>query len=238
VATDWKEVVSRKYAGVPFSVWAAVVVVGTLGYTYWKNRQTAATAAANPANAAPTGDTAATGQPIFLAQQPPVQSTTGAVLTGTGQPQTNEDWRRQAVEWLIQHRNLTADHAQAVVDGYLSGGNLSFQDGQLRDAVISQFGIPPELPSPVGTTGPELSAPTGFVVSDVTRSGFHLAWQPVQGATAYEILYPNGHTSRVTMPAGGFFGIRANTPYTVKVRARSATGAVSGWSSYTVRTAK
>lgn len=143
-AVNPKAILTQKIGGIPFPVLAGVVVVGALGYSMYRKRK---------AGAAPAADTSAggnqtdQGQPVFEANKVPAQSTTNAVLAGTGQIATNDDWRRLGIQWLVSNKAMSATDASRVIDDYLAGNPQSVSDGQLRDAVIAVYGLPPTIPS-------------------------------------------------------------------------------------------
>ena len=73
--------------------------------------------------------------------------------------------------------------------------------------------------SPAGT----LSAPTNLQTSAVTTNNFTLSWNPVAGATGYEIHYPNGVDKTLTDTHAFIYGLAAHTTYTFTVYAMNGT---------------
>ena len=74
-------------------------------------------------------------------------STTEAITV-----QTNERWLSQGVNYLIAQGLAGGGQAQVALQKYLNGEQLSYSEGQLRDAVIKQYGLPPESISAGGTS--------------------------------------------------------------------------------------
>src|SRR5215470_12537815 len=151
-SVDFKEIAHSKIGPVPFPVAAGGVIVGAFVYSVWRNRQAGTKGATDASATGAEGDNTDTGQPIFVANPSPVQPTTSAILTSTGAVATNDDWAKQAVQWLIANRHTDAVTAQRAIGDYLAGNPQSFSDGQLRDAAINALGLPPDLPQPGGST--------------------------------------------------------------------------------------
>lgn len=141
LAETFKAAAGRKVLGVPFPVAAGIVVVGTIAYGVIRKRgevQTEAQSAdtATPADYSSLDSVSNTGG--FSAQP---------ILTSTGAPDSNDSWGRRAIEWLVANKGMGYGNAQQLVNDYLSGNQLSIQSGQLRDAVVSALGLPPQIPS-------------------------------------------------------------------------------------------
>lgn len=140
----FKNVTGKKVLGVPFPVAAGVVVVGTIGYGYIRNRNNKAQATAQSADPGTTNSDAAS-----VADN--ISSSGGftalPTLTATGASDTNDSWSRRAIDWLVANKGLGYGAASQIVQDYMSGNQLSIQSGQYRDAVVSALGLPPTIPS-------------------------------------------------------------------------------------------
>lgn len=156
IPAEVKKVISGKIVGIPFAVAAGVVVVGALLYSWWKKRKAGTAAVSADTAAAAPGGNSTDSQPLFLAHEP-----TPPVLTSTNQPATNEDWRRQAIQWLISNKQLSSTDAARIIDDYLAGNQQSQADGAFRDAVVNVLGLPPTIPSGGTTVNPPKAAKQG-----------------------------------------------------------------------------
>jgi len=145
---DFKAIADKKVGGIPIVAAAGIVTAATV-YFVWQQKKTGSTAATSPDVLATTGDTTAS-QPVFSALPAPV-------LTSTGEAPTNDTWTKSAVQWLMTQQSMSAGEAQAVVNGYLQGGDLTYEQGLQRDAVVKALGLPPDLPS-TGTTAGSANA--------------------------------------------------------------------------------
>jgi len=190
-AETFKAIWGKKVAGIPFAALALIVVVGALGYSMWRQRGAVAPSAAEDATA--EGDTEDSGQPLFLANPVPSQPSAPGILSNTGQPPTNDDWLRLGIEWAQKNKGVSATEAQRVLSDYLNGSAQSWQDGQVRDAVIAAIGLPPELPSAASPTGPQTLARPVLSVKSRGRKVARIVWTASPGASGYRLLF-NGKT--------------------------------------------
>lgn len=171
-----KELASKKVAGVPLLYIAAGVGVVLLYLAIRsKPTNTDAVDTSEPVDTL-TGDESLSGDaamtplvtnPIFVAN--PSQ----AVVSEN----TNGLWSRQAIQWLISN-GATAGDATTAIQKYLSGENLSYSEGQLRDAAVKEFGLPPEDFSSgrtLGYNGPAAKQgepPTDHIVKGKSDNSF------------------------------------------------------------------
>jgi hypothetical protein len=72
---------------------------------------------------------------------------------------SNEEWLSKGVAYLGTSRNVSGGTAQAALQAYLDGASMSYDQGVMRDAVISQYGLPPFV-GPIGATGTRPVSPT------------------------------------------------------------------------------
>ena len=78
---------------------------------------------------------------------PAVPNGTVIVAPSTPEPdeapyEDNSTWMRKAVAFLIA-KGFNPGDAQLAMQAYLSGAQLSYQQGQMRDVVVREFGLPP-----------------------------------------------------------------------------------------------
>jgi hypothetical protein len=157
---SFKEIARKKVAGVPVIYLAGGFVV-ILGIVAYKMKSTATPPA--------TGDESTTTDNVptdgasdasGMAGDYSGLSTTGTVIVSPQQTttedavkETNDTWERSAVTYLIESKLATPGDAQSAISHYLSGNDLSFDEGKLRDAAITKLKLPPEPLSGIGTTG-------------------------------------------------------------------------------------
>lgn len=147
----FSEIVQKKVFGIPVVYLGLAAALG-LALLAWKIKPTAV---------AP--DTAA---PVEPEAEP---DTSGLVTTGTvvvapqDQPdvpvvqQTNEDWVRAGADYAANDAKVaTYGDALAALTAYINGEDLSFDQGKIRDAVLSKLKAPPE---PLGKIGITASQP-------------------------------------------------------------------------------
>jgi hypothetical protein len=152
---------SKKYLGVPV-VYYAGLFVGILLVVAWKMKSADTTAVdgdvpATDANGvtdilSPDGVGGDGNYDGFIANPPPAY-TQVATPAGAGTTvDTNDAWLSRGVAWSVSKGLATAGTAQDALSSYLNGNQLSYAQGQIRDAVIKEFGLPPEVPTPGGTS--------------------------------------------------------------------------------------
>lgn len=69
--------------------------------------------------------------------------------------QTNEEWERTAIQLLIDDKKATPTEAQAAIHTYMEGGNLTYDQGVLKDYAVGKMGLPPEPMPVIGQVGPK-----------------------------------------------------------------------------------
>ncbi len=65
----------------------------------------------------------------------------------------NNTWVSKGVQYLVSNNRATGGVALAALTKFTSGDNLSFAEGELRDAVIKEYGPPPDPLVQIGSTG-------------------------------------------------------------------------------------
>lgn len=154
---DIKGALSKKVAGVPV-IYLAALFVGILAVVAWRMKPSSdePEAGGDPASEnGVDGDPDPYENPEWSANAPPVYvSPDPAAVTGNPTIQTNEQWVAKGTEWLVAQGRASGGNAFAILNRYIDGDQLSYAEGQLRDAVIKQFGVPPEPFVPGSTNKP------------------------------------------------------------------------------------
>lgn len=146
----------KKFLGIPV-LYLAALFVTILAVIAWRMKSSTATdpnADPTATNADLTGDQPTNDNGDLL----PTLSG-GTVVAGNvdsvpdpTKVATNDTWYKSAVEWLANSQSVNSGDAQAALQAYLSGANLTYAQGNIRDLAIKQFGLPPSPPT-VGQTG-------------------------------------------------------------------------------------
>ena len=144
----------KKVAGVPvLYLFGAGAVV--LAFYAWKAKGKSATVTtAGDTTAAPTTTSPATTGTTAGSVYSSLTSGDGTVYASAGQVPdtapataaitTNDQWLSKAVAYIVGNDSSASPGAvQTALSTYLSGGQLSIQQGKWRDTAITQFGLPP-----------------------------------------------------------------------------------------------
>lgn len=209
-------------------VWAgAALIVGIAGYAWWRAGQN---------GAAPAEDELFAGEGIDDGTQWPYRP--GGSSTVDAEPQdpadlppgTNDEWARRATDRLVD-AGWDPQLVATVLGKYLGRQKLTTSEADLVRAAFALVGQPPNDPPPIvlvpvppspqpaPQTG--LSAPTGFKVTVRGRTSLRLDWQPVKGATGYQVDIIGGTSKIVRWSSARFTGLKPATRYRLRVRARS-----------------
>lgn len=163
-----KGLLRKKVAGIPVLYIAGVAVL-VLAFVAYKMDAKAGDAGtdttsdadgADTAGATPDADaTAAALDPASYASLDSNGTVTVTQPDGSSQSTdvvvaTNDTWEATGVTYLIAQGLATGGDAEQALSDYLNGAQLSFNAGALRDAVIKQYGLPPNPPTPGGTLAP------------------------------------------------------------------------------------
>lgn len=65
----------------------------------------------------------------------------------------NQTWVSKAVQYLVKNNRATGGVALTAMTKFVNGDNLSFDEGELRDAAVKELGPPPDSLVTIGTTG-------------------------------------------------------------------------------------
>lgn len=144
------ELMRRRIGGIPVLYIAALitVVLAVVAYRMKRIPDTAGDTPEEPAEDTPDGDGPDVNRVTFTANPNP--NLTPSITV----EETNETWRRRAYDWILGQNLATPLDAGRILDSYLSGGSLSFDDGAIVNKVLKALGPPPESP-----TGTKVGAP-------------------------------------------------------------------------------
>lgn len=170
----FKALMSRKVAGVPVMLIAAIVMAVLLYFAF--KMKPAPEEEELPTDEATTdgGDLPDTSQPVFGAN-PVIYQPSGGSVASVPQEDTNELWARRAIEWLIQNGE-SYSAASGAISKYVAGESLTPEETKIRDKAIAHFGIPPETPEyapdvPATVTPDDAPAPSGVYNGPATKQG-------------------------------------------------------------------
>jgi hypothetical protein len=163
---------SKRYLGVPVvylagAVVAILVIVAYLGSkknTTGATASTATTAPVDPYQTLNSTGTVTTSQPVYYVPANTQNVDTTAV-------QTNADWQKKAVEYLVANGSTVGD-AQGAIQAYVTGQDMTYAQSNLVNTAVAKFGLPPTItnigsvaakPSDVVTAPENSSAPVNDV---------------------------------------------------------------------------
>lgn len=177
MAIDFKAIMAKKVGGVPVLYIAAggAVVLAVVAYKM-KDTTPAADASGDAGSGAEdkstsgkSGGFAKTANSVDGADYSGLDSD-GTVIVQPQQPEktekveeTNETWGKAAIAYAIEKKLATPGTAEATVQAILSGAQLSYEQGVLRDQLYTKLGSPPEGVKNSGTKeAPAQKQFTGF----------------------------------------------------------------------------
>lgn len=144
-------VLRKKIGGIPVIAIVAVGV-GVLAFVAWRLPSNQVGGAEEVS--ADTGDDPGEAFGGGLTETGDWTSETPLITNTTPQSQVVADnnnlWSKRAVEWLIA-QGSNAGAAQLAISNYINGETLSYDEGELRDKAVKQFGLPPEPITPGNT---------------------------------------------------------------------------------------
>ena len=155
---------NRKFLNVPYLYWAAGFVA-VLALLAWRMKPSAAAEVEEDEGADDSGYDSGGA----LAEQYP-DMPTGTVIVAPNPPEQdnsldnqsitdNETWLKRGVAFLVG-RGTGAGEAQAALQTYLEGKDMSYSQGKLRDTVIAELGMPPVAPA-IGKTNADVARQQG-----------------------------------------------------------------------------
>ena len=154
----------KRVGGVPVVYLAGGVVLILAVYAYRARSTT--TKAGDAATATPVDGTGTLGGEVY----PNMPQGTVIVAPVTSAPsgpsnssiETNDQWLRSGVT-LLAKSGKGPGVAQEALQAYLNGNRLSYEQGAMRDTVLSELGLPP-YPPDSGGTDPKTVDPTSTTV--------------------------------------------------------------------------
>lgn len=207
----------KKVLGVPVSYLAALGVAILAYYAYkvhdasattTDTASTDGTSGTDSTDADATDGTADTAD--FTANPAPTYDTTTATTTTVA---TNASWESAGIQWAIAQGLGTAGTVQGALDAYLNGDQTSYAQGAIRDAVIKQFGPPPDLPTSGGTAAKPASRqgtpPLTHTVQSTTDNTF---------TKLAQLYYGNTSGDRIDLLQINNMGLGAAGPWAVGTR--------------------
>jgi LysM repeat protein len=209
--TGWT---TKKVLGVP-ALYLALGFVLVLAVFAWKMQSTpkASDDSADVTPAESSDDTILRESETYPAL--PLGTVTAPPPTPAGPSNTtitsNDDWLRKGVAFLITRQYGPGD-AQQALSLYLEGGQLTYAQGQMRDLVIREYGIPP-YPTAIGGTLPDIARTQGPLPRDHIVKG-----SADDTANELAALYYNRSDSFAVAAVSGANGGRAT--YTVGTTVR------------------
>lgn len=219
MAVDVKALASKRVLGVPvlYLVGAGVAVLAVYAWRLKPASEGPPSASEDPSSADATDVVASDTLPT-LPQGTVVAASTTASGSGASNSsiETNSDWLRKGVAYLISLGKNPGD-SQVALQTYLSGSSLSYAQGQMRDYVVKEYGIPPEdfiagnTAAPVATKtntptpAPTNKAPVTNTAAPAVRrytvvpgdslskiaSRYGTTWQAIYNANRSQIRDPN-----------------------------------------------
>jgi hypothetical protein len=150
---NFQEIARKKVAGVPVIYLAAGAVV-ILAIVAYKMRPSSAPE--DPTTGDPTeGGLAPTPNPYDSL------SSDGTVTVVQGGPSTvpdeevstNSTWVTKGAAWLVKNKSVPGSDAIAALNKYINGQDKSYDEKQWVDAVIAEYGAPPDGIAEGGKTG-------------------------------------------------------------------------------------
>lgn len=204
-----------------------------VGWRWWKARQATASAAAAAAQST-DGSFADAGTLPSVSGAVPADGSFGGTTGGTGsdttgQILTNSQWSNDALAKLTSTGSYDAGAVAAALGAYLTSQPLTSDQQAIVRAAIGVSGYPPVGTFsiiPGGDTGLSV-APSGLSATNVSTSSASIGFTGVPGATSYQVVVngvPGATGASSPIPVTG---LAQNTPYTVHVVAKTASGKTS-----------
>jgi hypothetical protein len=229
---NYSELVSKKVAGIPVLYLAGAAVI-VLAIVAWRMKPSADFSdAEGDVQGSPEGGSGVptegddpyagleTNGTVTVVQQPPAAA----------EPvqKTNEDWAKEGAEWAVTGAaqaagiHTTGAAARAALNHFLYGEDLSYEEGQIVNAVIREKGQPPEGVGAIGKI--PTSAPTAPSAPAQKQFTNYPGTHTVRGSndntfTKLSVLYyGSSYAKNVDLIAASNLGINRDTPIAVGTR--------------------
>lgn len=131
----------RKVGGVPI-LYIAAGVVAILAVYAWRARTIPS--ADSPADESTDLRDEGVTESVPDIERFPSAAAPSPTVDVTPPDKTNEDWRRDAIGYLIS-QGATAGAAHDAIERYIDGESLSVEQGRLRDSAVRKLGLPPDV---------------------------------------------------------------------------------------------
>jgi nucleoid-associated protein YgaU len=154
---DFKSIAAKKVAGVPVLYLGAAAVI-LLALYAWKMKSSTPTSE-EPVAEEETDTTTTDPDYSGLATTGTVTVVQQAAEETEAVKETNDDWLRSAVTYLMAEKGATAGDAQTAITNYLEGNDMTYEQGQLKDAAVAKLGLPPERIAVLGNVGSKADPP-------------------------------------------------------------------------------
>lgn len=147
----FNEIAQKKIFNIPVLYIAAAAVI-VLAIVAWRMKPTpdADTPGVDP-EAALDGIDDVEGVAVSPGNPYAGYNTTGTVVVAPQQPEepevivkTNEDWVKEAAEWLVGKREATGVEAASALNKFIGGEDLTYDEGLLVNSAIAEKGQPPD----------------------------------------------------------------------------------------------
>lgn len=207
---DVGSVLEKQVGPFPMGVWVALVG-GGLGIAWYVNRKGGGTpAAATPTEATGSGDFATVGADAG-ASAPTVTDTS---------PQTNDEWGKRAIDFLIAS-NYDPSVANQAVNLYLINGTLNIQQTAMINAALRKLGSPPQPVGATPTNPPQQPPPSGgsaklgppkrIAATSRSSTSVTLEWDAVPTAYGYR-MYRSDRPTNIGETTGTHMTVSGLSP--------------------------
>lgn len=236
---------NRKVGGIKVLYFALIfaLIVGWYAWRLVRNGAIDGATAEDSGGDSGGGESASTGAlpnlesgTVYVATQPDYVADTDV--------ETNDSWAAKVIKWIAGENIGTSLEAQAAVQKYLAGADLSWKQGQIIDQAIGKYGTPPTLLD-VGNVADKAiakkvpDAPGAPAVHTIRKDSARLSVIPPNDNGApilqYEFQWSGDATfngaDRTFVAAGREATIPLGYPdkeYRARVRAKNA----QGWGAY------
>lgn len=130
-----------KIGPLPAYAWGGIIGLAIVGIAYWRSSQTAINSAAPAADG--SAGSLIDGVDGAFGGFGNANGQTTPTTSGTGGIDSNGSWLTRAVAWL-SGSGTTPLSAQTALSKYLMGSALTYDEGQIVNKALSQFGVPPD----------------------------------------------------------------------------------------------
>lgn len=217
--------------------------IAIAAYVYW-TRVHGSTPATTDTT---TTGTDTSGGDAGAGTSPQSDPTVGNTTTGGGRRtyDNNGEWLADATDFLAG-RGVPSGSAYSALTKALDGQQLTTQEASWVSQAIGALGAPPEGMPPLNSTAPpgtgstqgNVTAPTGLKATSISNRAITLGWTSVANAKGYQLSVNGGHPTTTYYNGITAGNLKANTAYSLAVRAVSSTNVIGPPATVSVRTKK